>query len=630
MVPVRCIVLVATALLTLNGASWGQANIFVSNAPGFVGSDLNTGCSKTLPKLTLASAIAGRAICGSAPWVIRMRAGSNFPEGPLALPSQTKLAYWDPANTHLQVTIAVGNPVISISTATGGGASLTATTGLDGTGGAAGTTNIVVDATGPGETGIGIGSTGTFTNACSIANVNVKHRATGISLSCGGGVLSPAITSCVFDTPAPGTSPPGSLTTPGSEHLLMQFTATGTINPSIAGVSFLVAPGAYLERAVFGHTGSGGVMSPSLSACTIAGSGSFPVRGIYFVTPGTAPATVSPSVSNCALTDVGEIGIFVEGGMTGSPTITGVSVIGTGLTLGPLSGPSQWRGNGIAIHSTDGGSLTPTILGTTVDSTNLHSLGLYTDAFNGTAVSIRGSVSGCTFIKGGFVSAGGSGVRLATNQVMLANTEITTAFDSNKIRQNGGDGVSIFTGGYGDEINFSTVGSVFTNNVIDHNGESAVDLFAAVMSAIAPKFIYNTMAYNVGVGWREGPLMQASLDFTPFVYNSIIRFNTNGSTNGPDVSPPAAGGAQIFWSNFAFGAGNNNNDHLTVTLNFANPDTGDFHLAMATPPDFQIIDFATTTPPAAPTLDFDGEGRVFNFLPNSFPDADRGADERHP
>jgi hypothetical protein len=615
--------------LALDGRGSAQTNIYVDSIGG---SDGNSGCDKFFPKQTLTNAIASATLSGcnpTGPWVIRMRADSNFPEGPISLPPDTKLAYWDPANTGSAVTISGGSPVITISTATGP-ASLTATTGLDGSGGASGTRNIRIVTLGA---GILVESTGSLTNGCGIRNVRIEHNSTGVRFNNQGGVISSSVTDCTFFTPAPGPPTPTFLAG-GSEHIFLQHTGPGTPGstiPSFTGCLLELAAGTALERGVFAHSGPEGTMSPSFTSCTVTGNGAGPVLGFFFWSSISNPSTVSPSISSCSVRACGDTGIFFAVGISvsGSPTITSTTVSESGLAMGPVSPVTPWRGNGIAFVVEDGGALTPTVSGTTIDQANNHGLGLFTNTATGTSSGIGGDVRGCTILKSGRVTPAGDGVHLRGVVTTPGGvTTISTAFNDNEIRESGNDGVALFTDGFGDGINYSSITSVFTNNVIHHSGEDGVDLLALTSSEIAPTFTYNTIALNGAIGWREGPLLQVG--FTPQIFNSIIRFNT-GAPNPDAVF--VGGGAQPFYSNFFNGLllGNNNNGQ-EVALNFANAAAGDFHLAIPPPiPGGQIIDFATTLPPGAPTSDFDSEGRVFDH-PNvgSTPIADRGADEARP
>jgi hypothetical protein len=633
---VRWMIVVSVSILALDGPSSAQTNIFVDSVNG---NDNNSGCTQATPKQTLTgiapdgvfrTILNGTPGCPTgAPYTVWMRAGSTFPGG-FTLPAETKLVYWDPLSTGQAVTFSTGGIVISTSTLPAP-TSLTATTGLDGSGGAAGTRNFVVDATAGGE-GIRVESTGTFTNSCVVRNVRVNHIQTGLLLLNQGGVLAPAITDCTFFTT--GANSPGTAG-PGSEHVFMENATAGTTTPSLTGCLLEMTSGAALDRGIMANpSAGGGTMSPSISSCTVTGNGAGPDFGILFFKGlgFPTPATINPSIAASTVTDCGDTGIFFDisgTGVTASPTITMTTVRNCGLTMGPVAPTSPWQGNGVAIRVGSGAFVTPDILDSRLEENNYHCLGLFTESGAGSA-TIGGTVQRCTIRQSGAVTATGDGVRLRTNIVSAsgANSAIGTSFDDNNISDNRSDGVAIFTEGVGDGVNYSSVTSAFTNNLIHHNVENGVDLFAMAASNIVPTFTYNTIAFNTSDGWREGPLQQVGTN--PLIYNSIIRSNA-GPGGNPDVDL-VAGGAQIFWSNLTDGPllfpGNNNNGQIVV-VPFVDGAGGNFHLAgpFATG---QIVDFAITTPPAAPVLDFDGQGRVFDHpqVPST-PIADKGADEIH-
>ncbi len=641
-------------------AAFPQTNVYVDSVGG---NDANSGCGKVLAKQRLTGAngvFSTMAGCGPAPWVINMRAGSAFPEGPFTLPANTTLAYFDPNNTRAPVTIqlapgAPASPVITISTAAAG-ASLTATTGIDGSAGGVTATPIVVTATQNSETIVVVASPG-FTNACRIANVVVEHSWTGLGILSSGGTAAPNVSGCRFRPT--GTSPlfPPAPTAGGSEHINLQKTAVGAVMaPSISSCTFQSAAGMSVARAIYSYF-TMGTLTASITASTIQGTPGVITRGISF--EGTA-GTMSPSIATTAVRNCTENGIFMRPrqSCSGAPTITGCTVAGNGTAFAPYLPPAPtatygggqfFVGNGITLMVQDGTTFTPTIdAGNSVTGNGRSGIaGIANASQGGTATSYVTTLGGVirdTEVSGNgmhgiALRAGRQGAGFATTTGL-----ITTSVEGNLIRNNGypasgvGHGLSLLSYGLaipGPAQACPEIQSLVSNCMIHDNVANGIEVVhdsgAGTFEPIArPTIVNDTIAFNGGFGISLGAVVGSICGASPIptITNCIVQGNTTTDIEFVGLNQTEA--LTTFFTTFGgaqqTAAPNYNNTYTAVFL-IPNPVGRNVHLAptAGTPLCPQIIDGANTA--AAPTVDFDGDARP---LPRCIPapvEADRGADE---
>jgi hypothetical protein len=638
-------------------AAFPQTNVYVDSVGG---NDANSGCGKVLAKQRLTGAtgvFATMAGCGPAPWVVNMRAGSAFPEGPFTLPANTTLAYFDPNNTRAPVTIqlapgAPASPVVTISTAAAG-ASLTATTGIDGAAGGVTATPIVVTATQNSETILVVASPG-FTNACRIANVVVEHSWTGLGILSSGGTAAPAVSGCRFRPT--GTSPlfPPAPTAGGSEHINLSKTSAGAVmSPSISSCNFQSVAGMSVARAIYSYF-TMGTLTASITASTIQGTPGVITRGISF--EGTA-GTMSPSIATTTVRNCTENGIFMRPrqSCSGAPTITGCTVAQNGTAFAPYTPPeigylvgNFFLGNGISLMVQDGAVFTPTIDNGNSVTGNARTgiAGIANASQGGTATGVVTTLGGV--IRDTEVSGNGMhgiALRAGRNPAGVAQTTglITTSLEGNLIRNNGdliavvGHGIWLLS--YGPPFGFPAVcpeiQSVISNcmihdsvaNGIELDHQSLVGTFEPI---VRPTIVNDTIAFNGGFGIRLGPTTPNVCNASPVptITNCIVQgnYNTDIQFQFPNQTEPLTTSFTSFAGAQYTGPPNFNNYYQAVFL-IPNPVGRNLHLlpSALNPLCPAIIDGANNA--TAPTVDFDGDVRPLARCIATPITADRGADE---